>query len=242
MSLYSIADLHLSTTANKPMDVFGSRWTDYAAKLEKYWRAIVTDEDTVVVPGDISWAMTLEEAEADFRFINSLPGKKLIGKGNHDFWWATMSKMTAFMADHKFSSIGFLYNNAVETDDYIIAGSRGWFVEEKQQNTLNETDYDKIVAREDQRLRISLDAAAKLREATGKPILAYFHFPPVFKAFVCEPIVNTLKEYGITNVYYGHIHGVYNIPRTRTYEGIKFTIISADYLGFIPMITMPDAY
>ncbi len=242
MSVYSIADLHLSGAVNKPMDIFGHRWQSYTEKLEKNWRAIVSDDDTVVIPGDISWAMTLEEAVVDLKFIDSLPGRKLIGKGNHDFWWATLTKMKAFLADNGIATIDFLYNNAFETDDYIIAGSRGWYVEEKLQNTLNDTDYDKIVAREDQRLRISLDEAKKLSEASGKEILVYFHFPPVFKAFICDTLVATLKEYGITNCYYGHIHGTYNIPRARIHEGIRLTIISADYLNFIPMITMPDIY
>lgn len=242
MSLYSIADLHLSCSTDKPMDIFGSRWQNYTEKLEKRWRSIVSDDDTVIIPGDISWAMTLDEAEADLAFIDSLPGKKYLGKGNHDFWWSTVTKMTKFLSDHEFTTIGFLYNNAIETDNYIIAGSRGWYVEEKLQNTVNDTDYEKIVAREDRRLRMSLDEAKKLSDATGKMILVYFHFPPVFKAFVCEQLVSTLKEYGIENCYYGHIHGVYNIPKTRIYDGIRFTIISADYLDFVPMITMPINY
>lgn len=242
MSLYSIADLHLSGSVDKPMDIFGHRWQSYTEKIEKRWRAIVSDDDTVIIPGDISWAMTLDEALEDLKFIDSLPGKKYLGKGNHDFWWSTLTKMNAFLEEHNIKSIGFLYNNSIETEDYIVAGSRGWYVEEKLQNTLNDTDYEKIVAREDQRLRISLSEAKKLSDTSGKKILVYMHFPPVFKSFICDTLVNTLKEYGITNCYYGHIHGTYNIPRTRVYDGISFTIISADYLDFIPMITLPDNY
>lgn len=241
MSLFSIADLHLSHSADKPMDKFGARWTNHTEKLEKRWRAVVTDDDTVVVPGDISWAIDLEGALADLKFIDSLPGKKIIGKGNHDYWWSTVTKMKAFFEENSISTIDILYNNAFETEDYIIAGTRGWYVEEKLQQ-VETADYTKIVAREDARLRLSLTEAKRLSEKSSKPILVYFHFPPVFKNFRCGEFIDTMNEYDIKNCYFGHIHSNYTIPRTTESDGISMTLISADYLDFIPMITMPEPW
>ena len=241
MSLFSIADLHLSLTSGKPMDKFGARWTDYTEKIDKRWRAVVNDSDTVVVAGDISWGIDLAEAAEDFRFIEALPGRKIIGKGNHDYWWPTQAKLDAFKAENGFQTIDFLFNNAYETEDYVIAGTRGWYVEEKMQQKEN-ADYDKIVARENGRLRLSLDEAAKLRESSGKAILVYFHFPPVFGDFRCGEFIETMKEYGVKNCYFGHIHGNYYVPKTTETDGISMTLISADYLNFIPMVTMPLDY
>lgn len=241
MSLFSIADLHLSLSTDKPMDKFGSRWQGYTEKIRKRWCAVVCENDTVVVPGDISWAIDLNEALDDFRFIDSLPGKKIIGKGNHDYWWSTVTKMKAFFSENGITTIDFLYNNAIETEDAIIAGTRGWYVEEKLQVT-ETADYQKIVSRENQRLEMSLAAAKKLQDETSKPILVYFHFPPVFKSFRCDEFIETMKKYNIKNCYFGHIHSNYLIPRSTETDGILMTIISADYLDFVPMITFPDLY
>ncbi len=241
MSVFSIADLHLSESTAKPMDIFGARWTGHTEKLVKRWKAVVSEDDTVVIPGDISWAMTLDEAAADFKLIHSLPGKKLIGKGNHDFWWATLTKMNAMLEANGIDSVSFMHNNAFEVEDYIVCGTRGWFIDEKLQNTVGDVDYRKIVDREVLRLRKCLEEAKTLRGEREMPILVYFHFPPVFKDFVCREIVDTLKEFGIKNCYYGHIHGVYNVPKTIEFEGVSMTLIAADYLDFIPMITCPEA-
>lgn len=244
MSLYVMADLHLSSTLNKPMDIFGTRWTNYMTKIKKYWSSIVTDDDTVIIPGDITWAIDYKEAYEDFKFINELPGKKLIGKGNHDYWWGTMTKNRKFVCDCGFNSIDFLYNNAYKIENYIVCGTRGWFVDEKLQKERDNTkdiEYEKIVSREAQRLRMSLEEALKL-QTNNEQILVFFHFPPVFNSFVCDEIIDILVEYGVKNCYYGHIHGVYNIPRVNTYKGINFSIISSDYCNFVPMIVMPDDY
>lgn len=241
MSIYVMADLHLSTTTNKPMGIFGSRWCDHMEKIKKNWSAVVSDEDTVIVPGDISWAIDYDEAYSDFEFINSLPGKKLLGKGNHDYWWGTMAKNRAFLKEHSFDTIDFLFNNAYKVENYIVCGTRGWYVDEKLQNEANEPEYQKIVAREAQRLKMSLDEAVKLQE-NGEQILVFFHFPPVFKSFVCEELIEILNRYNIKNCYFGHIHGTYNVPRTFEYSGISFTLISSDFLSFVPMIVMPDEY
>ena len=240
MSLFSISDLHLSISVSKPMDVFGNRWRGYMEKLRKNWLAVVKDGDTVVIPGDISWAMTLEEAEADFRFIESLPGKKLIGKGNHDYWWSTVTKMKRYLSERGMTTIDFLYNNAFATEEFIICGTRGWFSEERLQP--GDADFVKISARECGRLRTSLDAAKRLADCDdnhGKPILVYLHFPPVFGEFRDGELIKLMKEYGVTNCYYGHIHGKYDAPRTFAEGSLQTSIISADYLNFVPMITRP---
>lgn len=236
MSIYAIADLHLSEATDKPMDIFGSRWQGYTEKIVKNWKAIVKPTDTVIIPGDISWASTLEESTPDFELINSLPGKKIIGKGNHDFWWQTNAKFKKFLKDNNFDTIDLLYNNAHLVEDFIIAGSRGWYIEERLQNTINETNYDKIVSREAGRVRLSLEAAKKLNVNGDKEITLFFHFPPVYKEFICQPIIDVIKEYGIKKCYFGHIHSNYSEPTKFTFDGINFEIISADFLNFIPKL------
>lgn len=242
MSIYVMADLHLSSDGSKSMAVFGSRWIDYMEKIRKNWCAVINEEDTVIVPGDISWALKLEEALEDLRFLDSLPGKKLIGKGNHDFWWSTVSKMNAFLEEHGLSTIRFLYNNAYLLEDCIVCGTRGWFLEESQQNTVGEVDYSRIVDREVIRLRLSLEAAKKLREEDGRalPILVFLHFPPVWGSFVCREILDVLQEYGIRSCYFGHIHGAYYAPRMTEFEGIEMILTSADHLQFCPMPIYPE--
>lgn len=238
MSLYVISDLHLSTNeaTNKSMEKFGSRWQGYTEKLNKNWRAIINDDDTVVIPGDISWAMTLEESKSDFLFLDSLPGTKIIGKGNHDFWWTTSSKALAFFESNGISSIKLLHNNAFRLDDCIVCGSRGWFYDQKQQKTVGDVDYKKIVLREANRLEISINAAKELnKNAKELPILVFLHFPPVFSDFICEPILEILKKHSITQCFYGHIHNNYDLPRRFEFDGISFTMIAADYLNFAPM-------
>ena len=239
MSLFVIADLHLSTneTTNKSMEVFGRRWQGYTDKIERNWRAVVSENDTVIVPGDISWAMNTDEARADLIFLDSLPGKKIISKGNHDFWWTTVTKMKNFFDNNNIRSIDFLYNNAHETENAIICGSRGWFNDESFQNTVGgtEVDYGKIVAREVIRLTMSLESAVKLKGSSNKEIIAFLHFPPVFGDFVCREIVDVLKKYGISRCYYGHIHGNYYLPPKIEFEGISFIIVSSDYLNFSPL-------
>lgn len=240
MSLFAMADLHLSTTTDKPMDIFGSRWQSYMEKIEARWRAVVTDEDTVVIPGDISWGLSLEEAIGDLKLLDSLPGRKIIGKGNHDFWWSTVTKMRKAFEENGIRTIDFLFNNAYNAEEYTVCGTRGWYVEEKLQATKFDTDYDKIVAREVSRLKTSLEAGRKI--ADGRQMLVFFHFPPVFRGFICREIVDVLHEYGIKNCYFGHIHGLYSIPRTLEFEGISMSMVSADFLDFTPVILMPLDY
>ena len=240
MSIFVIGDLHLSTNqnTNKSMEKFGKRWLGYTDKLRRNWEAVVTDQDTVVIPGDISWAMKLEEALPDFLFIDSLPGQKLIGKGNHDFWWSTASKMTAFFEEYHIHTVRILNNNAYFVENQVLCGTRGWFLDEKQQVTVGSVDYDRIVNRETIRLRLSLDSAKQLQkdfaEQNGRipPISVFLHFPPVWLDFVCRPLVDTLHEYGDPTCYFGHIHGAYNAPRVNVFEGIPLHLISSDAMDF----------
>ncbi len=247
MSIFAIGDLHLSTNAqtNKSMEVFGKRWLGYMEKIKKNWEAVVTEHDTVVVPGDISWAMNLEEALDDFLFLDSLPGQKLIGKGNHDFWWTTHQKMTRFFDEHHIKSLHILNNNAYVVDDVIICGTRGWFLDEKQQVAVGTVDYAKIVNREVIRLRLSLDEAVRLQkqeqEASGRrlPIFVFLHFPPVWLDFICREFVDVLHEYQISRCYFGHIHGMYNHPSVFDFEGIAMNLCSSDFLNFT-MLPLPQ--
>ena len=239
MSLFAIADLHLSTldSTNKSMEVFGRRWTGYTEKLKTNWQRLVTDNDTVIIPGDISWALTLEESLSDLLFIDSLPGKKILGKGNHDFWWCTMKKHREFFEKYSINSISFLFNNAYETEKFIIAGTRGWYHDEDVANIPDNTDFEKLTNRETFRLKASLNEALKLKESSPeKEILVFMHFPPFWNGKESEPTIELLLEYGIKKVYYGHIHGNYTVEPKFIHRGIEMSIISADYLGFIPKI------
>ncbi len=229
LSLFVLSDTHLSFSLNKPMDVFGRRWDHYTEKLAVAWTACVGTEDTVVIPGDISWAMTLYEAEQDLRYLDALPGRKLIGRGNHDYWWTTVRKMKTFLEQKGMQTIDFLYNNAFRIGDITVCGSRGWWNDPKTSPA--GTDYEKIINRETLRLGLSLDAAAALG---GTPVV-FLHFPPVFREIVCREIVDMLHRYGVTLCYYGHLHMTYDMPPSFEFEGIRFVITSSDYLNFTPL-------
>ena len=237
MSVYTIADLHLSTheDTNKSMEVFGQRWQDYTNRIEKNWKNLVTESDTVIIGGDISWALSLDESLSDLKFIESLPGKKILGKGNHDFWWCTMKKHREFFEKHDIKTISFLFNNAHEVEDFIIAGSRGLFHDEDASGVPDNTDFEKLVNREGQRLKMSLGEAVKIKEKSPeKEIIVFMHFPPLWCGKASENILSVLKEYGIKRLYFGHIHGNYTCPPTFEHDGIEMNLVSADYLNFIP--------
>lgn len=235
MSLFTIADLHLSGAADHPMDVFGDRWLGYTDKICRRWRSVVSENDTVILPGDISWGMTLDEAMPDFALLDGLPGQKLLGKGNHDFWWDTATKLTSFFDKNGFSTLKLLFNNAYRVESFIITGTRGWFLEESQQVTVGTVDYDKLIRREALRLERGLSAAAVLQKETPtSEILVFLHFPPVYGDFVCREMVDLLHRFGVRRCYYGHIHGVYTLPPCRMFEEIGFFPVSSDYLDFTP--------
>lgn len=234
MALFTIADLHLSSDGSKSMSVFGPAWQNSTERIEANWRRLVTENDTVVLPGDISWALRLEETDADFALLDSLPGTKYLFKGNHDFWWTSLAKMNAYTFRKGFSTLRFLQNNAAECENYIIAGSRGWFLDEEQQKTVGTVDYAKIVNREVIRLRMSLEDAKKKSEETGKEILVFLHFPPVWGGYRCDEILALLKEFGIRRIWFGHLHGVTDGPKQFDYEGMECRLIASDALSFIP--------
>lgn len=226
MSLFALGDTHLSLGTDKPMDVFYG-WSDYVERLKKNWNAVVSEKDTVVLAGDISWAMKLDECYADFNFINSLNGSKIIVKGNHDYWWNTMKKMNAYLADNDFDSIKILYNNAYRVGDISVCGTRGWFFDAE-----NDTDR-KTVLREAQRLRTSIETGLELG---GEPVV-FLHYPPISVNEKCEEIYSVLLEYKIKRCYFGHLHA----QRTAQYasfesDSIKFGLISADFLSFCPKL------
>ena len=235
MALYTIADLHLpgGTGDAKKMDVFDPVWTDAQNKLEKNWRALVTDGDAVVLPGDFSWALKLEDTIDDFRFLDALPGQKYIGKGNHDFWWTTAKTMNGFFAQNGFSSLHLLYNNSYELPEAVIVGARGWFPDPANQKAENEADWQKVSAREEIRLDISLRSVPADVPPEKERIL-FMHFPPVWNGLVLRGILDKMHASGIRRCYFGHIHGYYLPDADFDFEGIRFEMVSADHLHFIP--------
>ncbi len=226
MAVYAIADLHLSLGTDKPMDVF-SGWSDYVKRLESNWRKLITDEDTIVIAGDISWAMRLEECDEDFAFIHSLPGKKILIKGNHDYWWGTKKKIEEYIEEKGFYSIRILFNNSYSADGLAICGTRGWNYE-----SVGEKD-TRILNREIGRLEMSIAEAEK----SGFTPIVFLHYPPVYDTIVCEEIINTLKSHNIKHCYYGHLHGAatHRHAIVGEFEGINFHLISCDYTGFYPV-------
>ena len=241
MATFVIADLHLSEAegCEKSMEIFGRRWTGYTEKIKRNWCALIGDGDDIVIPGDISWALSLKEAEADLRFLDSLPGRKFLTKGNHDLWWSSMAKNLRATEEWGLSTIRFLYNNAIEAAEYILAGTRGWFYDEGATGIPEGTDFDKLIAREAGRLRMSLSAAAALPAYKEKETLAFLHFPPIWNGSEVTPFIDVLLEFGIRRCYYGHIHGNYTAPISVSHSGITFTLVSADYLDFVPRIILP---
>lgn len=226
MSIFTIADTHLSLSDDKPMDIFGG-WQDYVSRLESNWKSLITDEDTVVLPGDISWAMSLEGALEDFRFIHNLPGKKIILKGNHDYWWNTKRKMDTWLENENLDTISILHNNAFKVGDYVLCGTRGWFYDA-------ETGADmKVLLREASRLDMSIQEGKKL----GDNLIVFLHYPPVMQSQKCQEIFDVLKKHDIKRCYYGHLHGESTRHSVNdAVDGIKFSLISADFLGFCPQL------
>lgn len=226
MALFVIADLHLSLKADKPMDVFRG-WKDYVSRLEKNWRSLVGEEDTVVLAGDVSWAMKLEDTLEDFSFLHSLPGRKILLKGNHDYWWSTKTKLEQFFSQHGFSDFFILHNCAYRVGDYALCGTRGWLYN-------SETEEDqKIVLREVGRLKLSLEEGRKL----GGIPLVFLHYPPVYDNMVCREILELLAEEKIKRCYFGHIHGQRAALKAPagSFQGISMHLVSCDYVNFCPV-------
>lgn len=227
MAIFAIADLHLSLGADKPMDIFPG-WQDYVQKLEKSWRQLVAPTDTVVLPGDSSWAMKLGHCGADFAFIQSLPGQKWLLKGNHDYWWSTRSKMEQYVAAQGFDSIGFIHNNAVLAEGVALCGTRSWMYEPGQPHD------EKVMARELGRLQASLEDAH--RQAPEAEKLVFLHYPPVFAGSQVPQVVDLLRQFGVRRCFYGHLHGpVLRRAVQGLQGGVDYALVSADGLGFAPL-------
>ena len=226
--IYTIADTHLSLTTEKPMDIFGPRWADHAEKLKKNWLKVVKPEDTVVLPGDISWGISLEEAAEDLKFLDALPGKKLIGKGNHDYWWTTVNKMSTFLSENGITTLSFLYNNAYLIENTVICGTRGWMSEFGIK-----AEDARIIRREAARLELSLAEGEKLAAGCpGARKLVFLHYPVVFGDFINDEMLDVLYRHEVTDVYYGHLHNIRESQLDPEYLGIRFHLIAADYLNF----------
>lgn len=226
MSLYAIADTHLSFGTDKPMDSFEG-WQDYTSRLEKNWNKLVEEDDDVVIAGDISWAMDFSQLKADFDFLESLNGNKIILKGNHDYWWNTMAKLNKFLADNNYKTIRFLFNNSFELGNASICGTRGWMM-----GCENEEDI-KILNREVGRLRRSLESAGCPEK------IVFFHYPPVSDISRCDEIINVLNEFGIKKCYYGHLHGdAAKYAVSGVVDGIDYKLISCDKLKFTPCLIL----
>lgn len=212
------------------MDVFGQHWDNHALRLAEAWRARVTDADTVILPGDISWGSSFEEAYADLKFLDELPGRKIIGKGNHDYWWATMNKLNAFKKEKGLSTIDFLFNNAYAAEDKIICGTRGWVNEFGVKS-----EDERIIKREAARLELSLKEGLKLKEQyPDNELRVFLHYPPLFGEFMNYDILDILYRYGITQVYFGHLHNVRPEQLDKEYLGISLHLIAGDYVNFQP--------
>ncbi len=225
MSIYVIADLHLSFIQNKPMDVFGDNWNNHVEKIKDNWIKKVKQNDYVILAGDFSWATYLNETKRDFEFINELPGNKILLKGNHDYWWTTLSKMRNFLKDNNISNIDFLYNNSYFIDNKIIAGTRGW-------NILDNENDSKMIKRESARLELSIQNGI-IKYGADKEIIVFLHYPPISLKNEETDFAKILKKYNIKKCYYGHLHGnSHKDAVTGQINGITYELISADYLNF----------
>ena len=224
MALYAIGDLHLSLSVNKSMEVFGPAWENYHARIEEAL-GVLTDDDTLILAGDTSWGMSLEEAEADFKFLDRFPGKKYLIKGNHDYWWSTAAKFQKFCQENGFENLHLLNNNCYEYGDYAICGTRGWFFEEERSGQHDE----KVFKRELLRLEASLKAAGE------KPKMVFLHYPPRYKGYECREILDLLEKYEVRRCFYGHLHGgSHKLAMEGQWDGVDFRLVAADYIQFKP--------
>lgn len=223
MAIYTIGDLHLSLGCGKPMDIFPG-WQGYMEKLEHHWNTLVRPEDTVVLAGDTSWAMKLEDTAADFSFLQRLPGQKLLLKGNHDYWWTTVKKMERFLQENGFDSLHILHNNSILAEGLAVCGTRSWMFD------VGEPHDEKVMNRELGRLRASLEAAPE-----GAERVAFLHYPPVYPNANAQQVIDLLKEYDVKRCFYGHLHGnAIRFAVQGTVDGIEYRLISADALAFCP--------
>lgn len=229
MALYAIGDLHLSLGTDKPMDIFGGAWVGYMEKLRE-GMSVIKEEDTTVLLGDLSWALGLDSAKEDFAWIDQIPGRKIILKGNHDYWWSTAAKFYKFCQEQGFSNQFILNNNHYEYDGFAICGTRGWFFEDERSS-----DHDgKVFRRELMRLEASLKSAGDL------PKIVFLHYPPRYRGYECTEILDLLKKYEVRQCFYGHLHGAsHGLAMEGLWDGVEFRLVSADRLNFRPFKVIP---
>ncbi len=230
MAIYTIGDLHLSFKNPKPMNIFGNNWDNHEEKVKQDWKSRVKPEDTVIHPGDFSWAMHLKDTLPDFEYLNCLPGKKIMLKGNHEYWWTTVTNMKNFLNEKGFNNIDFLQNNSIKVEDKIICGTRGWAISE------TETENNKkVLKREVMRLELSIkDAIEKNKNYENKlEIIAFMHYPPIIKQDLNTEFIKILKKYNIKKCYYAHLHGksIEDAIEGNVQE-IEFKLVSSDALDF----------
>jgi predicted phosphohydrolase len=225
MGLYAISDLHLALSGDKPMHVFGEHWLDHHEKIKNNWLNKINHSDTVLIGGDISWSMKMEEGLKDLEWIHELPGRKILIRGNHDYWWGSITKLNSLYED-----MSFIQNNFFTYENYAICGSRGWTCPGGENFTSND---EKIYSRELIRLKLSLEAAVK---AGYKDIIGMIHYPPINDKFMDTDITRVFTEYGVKKVIYGHLHGP-SLSRVfqGTKDGVEYILTSADYINFDPI-------
>ena len=229
MALYTIADLHLPLGIDKPMDIFGHAWEGYVDRLRYNWQRKIKPGDTVVLPGDFSWATYLEQSEKDFEFLHGLNGRKILLKGNHDYWWTTMNKLYSFTEEHGFDDVNFLQNNYFEYNGIALCGTRGWL--NPSWESFGEED-GKIYDREVLRLELSLKAADNYKEK-----YVFTHYPPLDTRRTPNKFTDMMKNFGVTKCFYGHLHAASHRNAVNGIEdGIEYRLISADYLQFDPFL------
>lgn len=229
MAIFAIADLHLSFNEDKPMNIFGEKWQNHEEKIKQDWLKKVTEKDTVLLLGDFSWSMYLKDTKADFEYLDKLPGRKILLKGNHDYWWSTLNKMQKYVEENNFKNIDFLYNNSYEVEGNIIAGTRGWVQS-------NEQEDKKMINRESIRLEISIkDGIQKFGE--DKPIIICMHYPPYTnynkQNLIDSPFIEIMRKYNVKKCIYGHLHGESIKEAIQgNIKGIDTTLVSADGVNF----------
>lgn len=230
MAIYAISDLHLSFSTDKPMNIFGTIWENYEEKIKENWINKIKDDDLVLLPGDFSWAMYLKDTAKDFEYLNNLPGKKLLLKGNHDYWWTTLTSMRNFLKENNFEKIDFIYNNSYENDGNIIVGTRGW--------NLADTSEDKrLIKREMLRLELSIQDGIN-KYGKDKPIIVCMHYPPILKnsEYGKSEFTELMKKYNVKQCIYGHLHGTSQINVIEgKIEDIDYKMVSCDYTKFEPI-------
>lgn len=226
MALYTLSDLHLAYGVNKPMDIFGGRWEGYLDKLADSL-SVLRAEDTLVLPGDFCWALDLEQGKPDFDFLNRFPCRKLFIKGNHDYWWTTVSKFSKFCAENDYSDMHLLHNTCYFYNDVALCGTRGWFFEEEQEGTHDE----KVFRRELMRLEASLQAAGEHDK------ICFLHYPPLYRGYTCPEIIELLQRYRVQKCFYGHLHGdSHKLALEGEHYGISFYLVASDYVNFKPIL------